>query len=330
MSRSWNGEKLVDEFSALLGDTSTAFKARVLEYINDTIQEIHVFHNWHFAKVKGKKILSEGVEEHSLEIEPPEACDIELDDDGSLTANTTYSVLFTYVQDNGVESMAGEATDEVTTSDSQKTISLENIPTSNESLVTKRNVYVKKGDNPYYYHSTLEDNFDTALVIDTDPDSTIEPPDYESIRLITGNPFFESTTTSGYLRHRAVDQLRMLAQGEWETGTPEFFDAIADNSIITYPVPSTEMEISFYYYRNPFRVYYDEDSQPDLPSYFKPILKAGVIAKGYEYRDRDGQVEKLNIFNSQLQNAVSKFGKGADVEYVIRDVNGNFDGFEVN
>lgn len=330
MSRSWNGESLVNELSALLGDTSTAFKAKTLGWLNDVIFDISSRHDWGHHLVKGKKIVEADIEIHDLEVEAPEACEIELAAGGSLAEGSSYSVLLTYVQDNGVETIAGEESNSATANSSQLSIALSNIPTSSESLVTKRNVYLKKDDGDYYFHSQIDDNFSTTLTIDSDTDSTIEPPDYGAIRRLKGSPFFEESTNSAYLEYRDIDQLRMITQGDFETGEPEYFGPVEYNSIALYPIPSTDMEISFNYYRNPFKLYNSPTSQPDIPIYLKPALKAGVIALGFEYRDRSGQEVKRANYEAALIDAIRRGGKVASVEYSVRDVYGNCNGFEVN
>lgn len=329
MSRKWNGESLVDELSALLGDTSTAYKARVTGWLNDVIFDVHSRHDWGHAFVKGKKILSTGEEIQSLEVAAPEACVIELASGGSLTVGTDVSVLITYLQDNGVESVEGEESNVVTITDANKTISLSDIPTSQESLVTKRNVYVKIDDGAYYFHSQIADNISTTLSISTLPDSLIEPPDYASIRRIQGSPFFEGSP-SNRLKYKSLDQLRLLVEGSWSSGSPEFFSPLSENSISVYPTPSSELEVSFNYYRSPFKLYYAKTSQPDLPVFYKPLIKAGVIALGYEYRDREGWQGKLAVYESMILDTINRKGRVANVEYQIRDVHGNFDGMEIS
>lgn len=329
MSRSWNGESLVNELSALLGDTSATFKTRVLGWLNDVIFEINQRHDWGHYLVKGKKLLLEGEEAHTLEISPPGAPTVALASGGSLSSGSTYSVLLTFAQDNGIETVAGTESDSLTTNSSQLSISLEEIPTSDESLITKRKVYLKKNDGKYYYHSTIDDNFATTLTIDSETSSVVEPPDYEAIRRIKGSPFFEGDR-SGYLIYRDEDQLRILSPGSWPQGKPVFFSPVESNSIATYPCPSENMEISFNYYRTPFKLYNTDTSQPDLPIYLKTALKAGVIAHGFEYRDRVGQEIKRANYETALFDAINRGGRVANIEYVVRDVYGNFDGHEVN
>jgi hypothetical protein len=325
---SWNGSSLVTELSALLGDTSTAFQARVLGWANDVIFDIGTRYDWSYFKTKGKKKLTASQEVQPLEITAPSAPSVAIAAGGSLTVDTSYYVLITFAQDNGVESLAGTASAVVTTSTGNLTINVTSIPVSTESLVTSRKVYLKKGSANYYLYSTIADNSSTSTSITADTSSTIEPPDYESIRKISGGLFFESSPQS-YLRARDIDQLRLFAQGQFETNNPEFFAPIGASSVIMYPLPTSGLEVSFYYYRNPKRLYNVSTSQPDLPVSLKQVLKAGVIAMGYEYRDRDGQETKRQNYELLLSDAFTRLGKGHEIEYVIRDVYGNSEGFEV-
>lgn len=329
MSRSWNGKALVDEISELLGDTSAVFKTRVLGWLNDVSFDIATRHDWGHHLCKGKKILETDIEIHDLEITPPAAPEVSLTTAGSLLSGVKYEVLVTHVQANGIESRQGIASEFVTTAATDAALLVEVIPTSSESLVTKRNIYLSKNTGKFYFHSQIADNFTQTLTIKTDTTSLIEPPDYESIRRIKGAPFFEGSP-SNQLEHKDVDQLRLIAQGRWSSGSPAYFSPIETNSITVYPMPSSDMELSFNYYRNPFKIYYSIDSQPDFPIHLKPALKAGAVAQGYEYRDRDGQESKKLNYESALVDAINRGGRVANVEYSIRDVYGNFNGFEVN
>lgn len=329
MSRAWNGKALVDELSALLGDTSTTFKTRLLGWANDVIFDISTRHDWGHHLVKGKRLIAMGEEVHSLEIPAPLAPRITLKEGGNLTSGTDYSALITFIQSNGVESLAGKASAVVTTLVTQVSFLLEDIPTSPDPLVSKRRVYVKKGDEPFFLHSEIDDNFTGSLTITTNATSEVEPPDYESIRRLKGSPFFE-TSPSIYLTYKDIDQMRLIAQGQWSQGNPEFFSPLEANSVSLYPIPAQDMELSFNYYRNPHKLYYSIDSQPDLPIALKPALKAGIISYGYEYRDRDGQEIKKANYENAIVDAINRGGRVANIEYTIRDVYGNFNGFEVN
>lgn len=329
MSRQWNGESLVNELSALLGDTSTVFKARLLGWANDVIFDIASRHDWGHHLVKGKKLLTSGEEIQSLEISAPIAPVIALSATaGTLTSGSVYSVLVTFVQDNGAETIAGAASASVTAATGLLSLALSDIETSNDELVTKRNVYLKKDTGNYFYHSTIDDNFTTSLTVSTNTSSTIEPPDYGAIRRLKGSPFFEGSP-SCYLAYRDIDQMRLMHQGQFSLGSPSYFSPIDHNSIVTYPLPSEDLVLSFNYYRNPFKLYNSPTSQPDLPIYLKPALKAGIIAYGYEYRDRQGQEIKRANYETAIYDAINRGGRVANIEYSVRDVYGNSDGYEV-
>jgi hypothetical protein len=327
MSRSWNGSSLVTELSAFLGDTSAAFQTRVLGWLNDVISEISVAHDWSFHKVVGQKKLTAGQELQSLEITPPGAPSVAIAAGGSLTDASVYSVLVTFGQENGVETKAGAASANVTASGANRTVNITSIPVSTETLVTERNLYLKKDSGKYYYHSTIFDNTSASASIDSDTTETIEPPDFPAIRKIIGAPWCGSPNL--YLAAKDEDQIRQIAGGQFSSGTPEYFSPKGEDSIVLYPKPSTSLDLFFNYYRSPFRLYNAEDSYPDLPFNLKPVLRAGVVALGYEYRDRAGADVKRAKYEQMLDNAGSNYENLAQVSYAVRDVSGNVDGFVI-
>lgn len=136
MSRSWNGSSLVTEFSQFLGDNSTAFQSKVLGWMNDIQADIASRHDWPYFKTKGKKNLVADEEVQELEISPPGAPTVALSAGGSLEEDSVYSVLITFCQDNGVETVAGAESASVTATDTDATIDITSIPVSSESLVT--------------------------------------------------------------------------------------------------------------------------------------------------------------------------------------------------
>jgi len=328
MSRAWNGADLVDELSALLGDTSSAFEARVLGWINDIQKDICTRHDWDFLRFKGKKVLTASAEEQSLIISPPTAATIAVDVGGDLTEDSDYTVTITFVEGvSGIETQAGTESESVTATSVNKMIGAD-IPVSTDPLVTKRNIYLTKDSGATYFYSTVSDNTTTWTEITADTSSTVEPPDQDYIRKLYGNPFIE-TTTERQLVHRPIDQLRLLFSGQFSDGTPEFWAPINEKRVLLYKRPSTALTLSFYYYRTPGDVYNVSTSQPTIPEWLKPVLKAGVIAMGYEYRDREGQEGKLNNYASAFNNYVSRAGSVVSMPLRVRDTQGNSDGQEV-
>ena len=77
-----------------------------------------------------------------------------------------------------IESEAGSASSNVTATSANKTITVTNIPTSSDPLVTARNVYLVKDSGEPLFYSTISDNTTTTASITADSTSTIEAPDY--------------------------------------------------------------------------------------------------------------------------------------------------------
>ena len=123
--------------------------------------------------------------------------------------------------------------------------------------------------------------------------------------------------------------MRLLFQGQFSSGTPSFWSDLGSEKVILYPKPSSALTLSFYYFRMPSLVFPSVDSVVDLPSWLKPVLRAGVISRGYEYRDRDGQEGKYLAYEQLLKEFISRHGKSANVKLVVRDVVGNSDGWEI-
>lgn len=326
MSSSWNGLDLQTELSGHLGDTSTSFKTRVLGWMNDIIVDISSRHSWSFQLKKGKKTLTALAEEQSLLTPSPSAPSVVIAAGGSLTENSVYRVGVTFVDSNDAETKLGSASSSVTATAINKTITVTSIPTSSEVLVTKRKIYLQKDGGNWYFHSEIADNTTTSTSITSETTSLIEAPDYSPIRIISGNPFIE---TSAQLEYRSIDQLRLLFQGSFSSGTPSYWSDLGHERVLLYPTPSSAMVLSYYYFKMPARIYASVDSQPDLPSYLKSAFRAGVIARGYEYRDRAGQESRLLNYEQALVRAIQDSGAPAKIAYRVRDVVGTSQGWEI-
>ena len=327
MARAWNGSDLETELSALLGDTSTAFKARVLGWINDTQEDIANSHDWNFLIRRGEKVLTASSEQQSVETAAPGAASVAQSAGGTLTDAGVYNVYVTYVESNGLESVAGTVSADITISGTTQQIDVTAIPVSGEPLVTQRKIYLQLDSGAILFVSTINDNTTTTATILADATSTIEAPDFSGLRKFRGNPFFES---SSQLDQRSLDDLRLKFQGAVPTGTPEFWAPLADNEMFFYPAPSSALTLKYYFHIRPPHIYSSVDSQPLLPVEFKPVLKAGVISLGYEYRDRAGQEGKLNNYHLLLSKAQRDFSEKARGRATVRDVVGDTDGFSYN
>lgn len=326
---SYNGLDLQTEFSEILNDTSTTFKANVLKWMNEIQIDICSRFEWSFMRQKGKKVLTAEAEQQLLDLGKPTAPTVVIAAGGSLTADSVYSVIITFIEGvAGIESHAGASSSDVTATSVNKTITVTGIPVSSDPLVTARKVYLVKDSGEPLYYSTISDNTTTTASITADSSSTIEPPDYSYFNKLSGNLFLEGDN-SGYIRYKPIDQLRLMYQGNWSTGTPDYWSDIDEQSVLLYPAPSSALTLSFYYYKMPPQIFADVTSIPTVPIWMKRVLKAGVLALGYEFRDRDGAQTKFSNYETYLTSYISKQGRNKKTPTRIRDVVGNSDGWSI-
>lgn len=326
---SYNGLDLQTEFSTVLNDTSTAFKAEVLKWMNEIQIDICSRFAWSFLRQKGKKVLTADTEQQALDLGKPSAPTVVIAAGGSLTEDSVYSVIITFIEGvAAIESHAGTASADVTATAANKTITVTGIPVSSDPLVTARKVYLVKDGGEPLFDSEITDNTTTTASITSESTSTIEAPDYSYFNKLSGNLFLEGTN-SGYIRYEPIDQLRLMYQGSWSSGTPDFWSDIDEQSIIMYPTPSSALTLSFYYFKLSSMLFADATSIPTIPIWLKRPFKAGVIALGYEFRDRKGAQQKFANYETYLSSYISKQGLNKKTPTRVRDVTGNSDGWSI-
>lgn len=325
----WNGQDLVTEFSTQLGDQTDAFKSKVEGWLNDAERHICAEAAWSFLRVKGSKLMTVSTEEQSLVISSPSAPSVAVAAGGSLTASTDYYVKVTFYDPTNKVEKTSAASSVATTTASNKTINVTSIPLSTESFFTQRRVYLKKGTGSYFLYATIADNTTTTQSITADTTSKIQPPDFDYIRSIDGNLFYEASI--GQLQFMPADQMRMIYSGEFGDGTPEIWADMGDGKVLLYPRPSATTAMKFYYFKIPRGIYNDADSVPTIPISLKNALKAWVIAYGYEYREREGWENKKQNAELELNKAIDSLRKlNSRTITTVRDTRGNSDGWSYN
>ena len=326
MSGNWNGLDLQSDFAQTLTDTSTSFKARVLTWMNDIQDDICARHAWGFLKKTGTKTLSASTELQNFYIDDPSTAAVAaLSASGSLTLASTYTFKVTFYRStDDYESKPSSASNTITTTAGFLTVDLTAVPVSAETTVTSRKIYVSKDSGDYILAGTISDNSTTIFPYSSNSSSTVEPPDYHSIKSIIGNPYL--TTTSKQLMYRTEDDLRMIFPGSWSTGTPEFWAPRSHDSALFYPVPSGSTTLKFTYAKIPNRIYAEASSQPEIPIYLKGVFEKGVLWKGYQFRERPLAVQYLQLYESELANAISRSARGRVGASRVRDVVGTCNG----
>lgn len=344
--RRWNGKSLVDEITTRLWDTSAASQARVIEWVNeiqnDIVSEIPMSH----FKFELKKLLPTEQEIVDLNPQIPTAATTAIASGGSLTDGSNYKVYTSFLIYDGdtrhfIESEA-KVSAAVTADASNKTIDLTDIDiydgdTSMKPATIHRRIYLAtdsgSGYGEPFFVQDITDNTTTALSITSEPTSTVTPVSDSEVERITGDHM--RFTDAGKVLYR-IDRTRALRfnpSGSTST-TPDSFDFVGLDRIFLYPkLASTsttaQRTLKYTVYRRPHEVFYDVDREIDMPIIAKRCLIEGVLWLAYEFRDRAGKESKLSNYEQMKRKLVNKIERQSSKPSVVRDVNGDFAGFEV-
>jgi hypothetical protein len=321
----WNGLSLQTDFSETLGDTSTAFKTRVLGWMNQVQDDISARFQWPFLRKSGKKLLSTTSEYQDLNIASPGAPTIATAVGGSLTNGSTYAVAVTFYQSQDeYETLLSTVSSTVTCNTPNLQVNVTGIPTSTEPLVTSRRIYLSKDGGNYYFSQEITNNSTTTATITTDTTSTVQAPDYIGIKFLLGDPWLE--VGGSKLIYRGEDDLRTIAPTTFPSGQPQFYGSVDYSRICVYPKPSSALTLRFNYIRIPKRIFAALTSQPTLPIWMRPVFELGVLAQGYQYRERQLALPYMQMYEKSLAQVISQSAKPRVGAGRIRDVVGNSDG----
>lgn len=322
----WNGLDLVDDFSAELGDTSSAFETKVLRWINEGLRDIATSHEWPELRERGQAVLSASTDTHSLVPTKPSAPSLALLTGGSLTADSVYKVLVTYYEGVAeVESIAGEVSASATPTGSDLSLTVSSIPVSTWPLVTARKIYLSKDGGAYYYYSTISNNTATTTTITADTTSTVTPPDQWYLGKLDGDLYLENTQV---LQNYSLQQLRFETNGYVNNnGTPSAWASVNSHQVVVYPRPSSNTTTTFYYFKLPAQVFNSSDSIPQLSAVLYEALHDYVIWRGFQYRDRAGQESKRQNYDNSLRLQISRKGSDKKRSGRVRSVTPDSDGY---
>jgi hypothetical protein len=350
MSRKWNGKALIDELSTRLWDVSDANKERIITWINEIQDDIVSDMPIDNYKFKLKKLLPMGQDIIDMSLETAIAPTVALNSGGTLVEDYTYRALVTFLvwdEDTKtyMESEAGTGSAEVVGTSGNGTIDLTDIPVYSGDasvapaiiyrriyLLTKTDASGAEFSEPFFV-ADISNNTDTTLSVTAPTTSTISPPsDSEIDQLASDNPY--NLEAGKYLVRQDMDDLRRYNPAGSESATPSYFDYIGTDRIRLYPKLSsgaTEAQRTFNYFvlRRPHEVFYTTERDIDMPIVMKKALIEGVLWKGYEFRDRDGHVSKLNNYQNFKKEAVNKIKRLKNRPSSVRDVVGDTFGYEV-
>lgn len=330
MSSTWNGSVLQTRASQKYGLTDSTSLIRVLEWLNEIQEDITASHSWPFLKFKMKKQIVSGDQEIDISPQIPTAPVIALLAGGSITAADVY-VKVTFVlfdesgkESNSLESEASLASNTVTTTGADLSLTITNIDTYDGDSSVKpvsihRRIYLKVGSAAYFLSKTITDNTTTTTTITVTPSSTIEPPEYSLVSLMSSeDPVIEGSGIS--LVENKLDDLLKYDPAFTSTGLPQYYARLSSRKIMLYPRPSSTYTISYWVYRIPARIFADTDRAIQLDPALKQALDAGVVWKGYEYKDQDGQESKKVNYELRKQDAKGIIGRTGGQSSTVRVV----------
>lgn len=347
----WNCKSFIDRMlgEAWSNTADTALITKLINWSNEIQDELISLLPVEEMKFQLKKLLPVSQEYCSLSLQKPSVPTVALASGGSLVDSTTYKVYVTFVVYDSdtrkyMESVASEASAVASPTGANLSIDVSAIDlfdgdTSYTPTTIYRNVYLSKkasGATAYgdpLFISQIADNTTTTLSITAESSSTITPPGADEIDQITSeHPFFPSN--GAVLRRLDADRLRMFDVSSSESSEPTHYDFDGLSGIRLYPKLSSgastaQRTIKYSVYRRPHEFFYDATRPIDLPIICENALVKGVLWKIYEYRDRAGKESKQINYEAEKESLKRKLGRQRGSASVIRDVSGDYAGFEV-
>lgn len=351
MSRKWNGKALVDELATRLWDCSNVNKERIIGWINEIQDDIVSEMPVDFYKFKLKKLFPLTQEIIDVNIQVPYKNTVTFTTGGSFDELYHYRAMSTFVVfDEDLKTyMESEpsipddnAFNAPTSGNQQLVISAVDVmdgDTSVKPATIWRNIYIQKKliaattwGEPFLMQ-VLKDNTSTSTTILAPTTSTISPPSASEIdQVASDNPY--NLSSGKYLERQDMDDLRRYNPTGSASDTPSYYDYVGTDRLFLYPKLSSaattaQRTFNYFVHRRPHEAFYTLDRPIDLPITFKMALIEGVLWKGYEFRDRDGHVTKLNNYEKFKAKALNKIRRLKNRPSVVRDVVGDTFGYEV-
>jgi hypothetical protein len=321
----WTGLDLINDFSAELGDTSSAFKTKVLRWINEGVKDIATSHQWPFLREKGKVVLTADLDTHPITLSKPSAPTVAALAGGSLALLYEYKVLVTFYEGaSEVESIAGTPSAGITPLTTDLSIDLTAIPISTNPLVTARKIYVSKGGGAYSYYSTITDNTTLVGTVTADTTSQYTPPEEDAIFMIDGDLYIEG---SRILQGTSLQDLIYKTNSSSGSGSPSIWAPVNEEEVRVFPAPSSDTTASFHYFKLPAKIFGLASSTPQMPSWLYEDVRRYVMWRGYEFRDRAGKESKQLNYEQGLRITISRKGKALKKSGKIRSVTPDSDGY---
>jgi hypothetical protein len=302
------------------GLTDTASQARFLMWMNEIQNDIADSYKWPFLKFKMKKLVEAGEQEIDISPDIPAAPLAVIAAGGTLTTSSVYKVKITFVifDESGKEYASIESEPSVESSSCtatlvNATIALTSIPLFSGTSTVKpnniyRRIYLSKDGGAYYLYSTITDNSTTTANITADTSSTIEPPEFSLVSLMSSeDPLIVGSSVS--LSPASLDEIQKGDPGNASSGTPRYYARTSETKIYLYPKPSTNITITYWVYRIPSRIFNEATRALQINQALKSAFDQGVTWKSYKYRQDANEFAARQLYEQLKKEAHKKIGR---------------------
>lgn len=349
MARQWTQASIIDQAGKLTWDTSTGYRATLIEFANAIQDDIASKLPQSFFKFRLKKLLPVTQSVCDLNIQVPSTPTVAIASGGSLTDGSSYKVYVTFVIYDPdlrtyMESEPSTASAAVTGTAVNKTINITGLDTMDgDTSVTPatiyRNIYVSElasGETSYgepFYYATISDNTTTSTTVTAEPSSTVTPPSYSEVYSMSEDaPFFNESSV--VLKKQSMNEVRKSSVQNNTATSPYIYDLIGVDRILLYPQLSStattaQRTISYHVYRRPHEFFYSTDRNVDLPIIFREALLQGIVYRAYFQRDRDGKVTEFQKYEAARDEAIRRVTRNFGEPTSVVDTLGDTDGWSI-
>lgn len=349
MTRRWNSKAFIDQMGQRLWDDTTAFQDKIIRWANETMDDIASRQPLEHFKIQVKKLMPVSKGNLSLHLEKAGAPSVAASGSGnSLTDGSSYKVSVTFLiwddeSRNYIESEQGTESAAVAIASGEQ-IDISSIPTysgdtSSEPATIWRRIYISElasGATAYaepFYSQDIKDNTTTTATITADPTSTITPPSDSEVDQLSNDVLYFAAYNK-YLVKQNQNQVKRFDPNSSNSGSPDAYDNNGPFNIFIYPQLSSsattaQRTLVYSVYRRPHEIFYDVTRDIDLPIVFRRALIAGIDARAYEYRDRNGKESKWLNYEQEVMKVLKKFRRPIGRVNSVRDVEGDCYGFSI-
>lgn len=314
MSSDWNGKRLQEIYTEDAGFSDSDSLSRTLRYLNEIQSDICSSSSWANLKFRMKKFITSGSQKIDVSPQIPSAPIISLGSGGSLSEGVDCSVKVTFIlfdeteqEINSIESQASDSSNVIKPTGENLKILVNNIPSyegdyEKQPVMIHRRIYLKQGSSPFRLVATIKENDSNQVWIDTNPTSSIEPPEESMIEnLASEDVAFHAGSVVLY--EEKLDEIQKYDPAMTARGIPRYYARISDTQILLYPIPISDMTLSYWVKRRPSRIFAEENRPIQMSRSLENVLDVGVNYKWMKHKQDSDWTTMYNLYKDLRSEA---------------------------